>query len=159
MCTQIIIHDLPTNWGSILTLPALWFSQSCDPHSTQRRTRHLLRPSLNSRMCAEDTQVRPCVLNENCFQFQYNLTGTAKPHSNAIFHESGLMGECMCVCFHSWDSGLTRMWECIACKVENLTLPVFLHRKKCPCLARSFSKATWNLRIPRCFKRFGKVSQ
>ncbi|XP_077623950.1 thrombospondin type-1 domain-containing protein 7B-like [Crocuta crocuta] len=48
--------------------------QSCDPHSTQRRTRHLLRPSLNSRTCAEDSQVRPCLLNENCFQFQYNLT-------------------------------------------------------------------------------------
>ncbi|ELK04587.1 Thrombospondin type-1 domain-containing protein 7B [Pteropus alecto] len=40
----------------------------------QRRTRHLLRPSLSSRTCAEDSQVRPCLLNENCFQFQYNLT-------------------------------------------------------------------------------------
>ncbi|KAB0364397.1 hypothetical protein FD754_008553, partial [Muntiacus muntjak] len=47
---------------------------SCDPHTTQRRTRHLLRPSVSSRTCAEDSQVRPCLLNENCFQFQYNLT-------------------------------------------------------------------------------------
>ncbi|EGW00953.1 Thrombospondin type-1 domain-containing protein 7B [Cricetulus griseus] len=39
-----------------------------------RRSRHLLRPSLNSRTCGEDSQVRPCLLNENCFQFQYNLT-------------------------------------------------------------------------------------
>ncbi|XP_019481931.1 PREDICTED: thrombospondin type-1 domain-containing protein 7B [Hipposideros armiger] len=49
-------------------------TQSCDPHTMQRRTRHLLRPSLSSRTCAEDSQVRPCLLNENCFQFQYNLT-------------------------------------------------------------------------------------
>ncbi|KAM7335863.1 hypothetical protein ACRRTK_004356 [Alexandromys fortis] len=48
---------------------------SCDPHAMQRRSRHLLRPSLNSRTCGEDSQARPCLLNENCFQFQYNLTG------------------------------------------------------------------------------------
>ncbi|XP_034862431.1 thrombospondin type-1 domain-containing protein 7B-like [Mirounga leonina] len=58
-----------SEWGPWHTCP-----QSCDPHSMQRRTRHLLRPSLNSRTCAEDSQVRPCLLNENCFQFQYNLT-------------------------------------------------------------------------------------
>ncbi|XP_045874178.1 thrombospondin type-1 domain-containing protein 7B [Meles meles] len=58
-----------SEWGPWSKCP-----QSCDPHSTQRRTRHLLRPSLNSRTCAEDSQVRPCLLNENCFQFQYNLT-------------------------------------------------------------------------------------
>ncbi|XP_054555669.1 thrombospondin type-1 domain-containing protein 7B isoform X1 [Talpa occidentalis] len=58
-----------SEWGPWSKCP-----QSCDPHSMQRRTRHLLRPSLSSRMCAEDSQVRPCLLNENCFQFQYNLT-------------------------------------------------------------------------------------
>ncbi|XP_028628963.1 thrombospondin type-1 domain-containing protein 7B [Grammomys surdaster] len=58
-----------SEWGTWSKCP-----QSCDPHATQRRTRHLLRPSLNSRTCGEDSQVRPCLLNENCFQFQYNLT-------------------------------------------------------------------------------------
>ncbi|XP_012505956.1 PREDICTED: thrombospondin type-1 domain-containing protein 7B [Propithecus coquereli] len=58
-----------SEWGLWSKCP-----QSCDPHSMQRRTRHLLRPSLSSRTCAEDSQVRPCLLNENCFQFQYNLT-------------------------------------------------------------------------------------
>ncbi|XP_028003996.2 thrombospondin type-1 domain-containing protein 7B [Eptesicus fuscus] len=58
-----------SEWGTWSKCP-----QSCDPHTMQRRTRHLLRPSLSSRTCAEDSQVRPCLLNENCFQFQYNLT-------------------------------------------------------------------------------------
>ncbi|XP_070435726.1 thrombospondin type-1 domain-containing protein 7B isoform X1 [Equus przewalskii] len=58
-----------SQWGPWSRCP-----QSCDPHTMQRRTRHLLRPSLSSRTCAEDSQVRPCLLNENCFQFQYNLT-------------------------------------------------------------------------------------
>ncbi|XP_046319736.1 thrombospondin type-1 domain-containing protein 7B [Marmota monax] len=58
-----------SEWGTWNKCP-----QSCDPHTMQRRTRHLLRPSLSSRTCAEDSQVRPCLLNENCFQFQYNLT-------------------------------------------------------------------------------------
>ncbi|XP_021054219.1 thrombospondin type-1 domain-containing protein 7B [Mus pahari] len=58
-----------SEWGTWSKCP-----QSCDPHAMQRRTRHLLRPSLNSRTCGEDSQVRPCLLNENCFQFQYNLT-------------------------------------------------------------------------------------
>ncbi|XP_054334899.1 thrombospondin type-1 domain-containing protein 7B isoform X1 [Pongo pygmaeus] len=58
-----------SEWGLWSKCP-----QSCDPHTMQRRTRHLLRPSLNSRTCAEDSQVQPCLLNENCFQFQYNLT-------------------------------------------------------------------------------------
>ncbi|VFV43962.1 Hypothetical predicted protein [Lynx pardinus] len=69
-----------SEWGPWSKCP-----QSCDPHSTQRRTRHLLRPSLNSRSCAEDSQVRPCLLNENCFQFQYNLTewSTCQLNENA----------------------------------------------------------------------------
>ncbi|XP_071072572.1 thrombospondin type-1 domain-containing protein 7B isoform X2 [Dasypus novemcinctus] len=58
-----------SNWGPWSKCP-----QSCSPHAMQRRTRHLLRPSLSTRSCAEDSQVRPCLLNENCFQFQYNLT-------------------------------------------------------------------------------------
>ncbi|XP_040827450.1 thrombospondin type-1 domain-containing protein 7B [Ochotona curzoniae] len=58
-----------SEWGSWSKCP-----QSCDPHTMQRRTRQLLRPSANSRACAEDSQVQPCLLNENCFQFQYNLT-------------------------------------------------------------------------------------
>uniref|UniRef100_A0A8C9GFQ4 Thrombospondin type-1 domain-containing protein 7B n=1 Tax=Piliocolobus tephrosceles TaxID=591936 RepID=A0A8C9GFQ4_9PRIM len=58
-----------SEWGLWSKCP-----QSCDPHTMQRRTRHLLRPSLSSRTCAEDSQVQPCLLNENCFQFQYNLT-------------------------------------------------------------------------------------
>uniref|UniRef100_A0A5F9DSJ3 Thrombospondin type-1 domain-containing protein 7B n=1 Tax=Oryctolagus cuniculus TaxID=9986 RepID=A0A5F9DSJ3_RABIT len=58
-----------SEWGAWSKCP-----KSCDPHATQRRTRHLLRPSPNSRTCAEDSQVQPCLLNENCFQFQYNLT-------------------------------------------------------------------------------------
>ncbi|XP_045154839.1 thrombospondin type-1 domain-containing protein 7B [Echinops telfairi] len=58
-----------SNWGPWSKCP-----QSCDPHTMQRRTRRLLRPALSSRTCPEDSQVRPCLLNENCFQFRYNLT-------------------------------------------------------------------------------------
>ncbi|XP_042638425.1 thrombospondin type-1 domain-containing protein 7B [Orycteropus afer afer] len=58
-----------SNWGPWSKCP-----QSCDPHTMKIRTRHLLRPSLSSRTCPEDSQVQPCLLNENCFQFQYNLT-------------------------------------------------------------------------------------
>nr|XP_054113645.1 thrombospondin type-1 domain-containing protein 7B isoform X2 [Callithrix jacchus] len=58
-----------SEWGTWSKCP-----QSCDPHTMQRRTRHLLRSSLSSRTCAEDSQVQPCLLNENCFQFQYNVT-------------------------------------------------------------------------------------
>ncbi|XP_010328810.3 thrombospondin type-1 domain-containing protein 7B [Saimiri boliviensis] len=58
-----------SEWGIWSKCP-----QSCDPHTMQRRTRHLLRSSLSSRTCAEDSQVQPCLLNENCFQFQYNVT-------------------------------------------------------------------------------------
>nr|XP_045006889.1 thrombospondin type-1 domain-containing protein 7B isoform X3 [Jaculus jaculus] len=58
-----------SEWGAWSKCP-----QSCDPYTMQRRSRHLLRPSLSSRTCAEDSQLRPCLLNENCFQFQYNLT-------------------------------------------------------------------------------------
>ncbi|XP_064238873.1 thrombospondin type-1 domain-containing protein 7B [Aotus nancymaae] len=58
-----------SEWGLWSKCP-----QSCDPHTMQRRTRHLLRSSLGSRTCAEDSQVQPCLLNENCFQFQYNVT-------------------------------------------------------------------------------------
>ncbi|XP_066202247.1 thrombospondin type-1 domain-containing protein 7B [Saccopteryx leptura] len=69
-----------SEWGPWSSCP-----QSCDPHTMQRRTRHLLRPSLSSRTCAEDSQVRPCLLNENCFQFHYNLTewSTCQLNENA----------------------------------------------------------------------------
>ncbi|XP_074071171.1 thrombospondin type-1 domain-containing protein 7B [Macrotis lagotis] len=58
-----------SNWGQWSKCP-----QSCDPHSMQRRSRYLLRAPLSSRTCAEDSQVQPCILNENCFQYHYNIT-------------------------------------------------------------------------------------
>ncbi|XP_069894326.1 thrombospondin type-1 domain-containing protein 7B [Dipodomys merriami] len=69
-CSLLCSNDcVMSDWGTWTTCP-----QSCDPQTMQRRTRHLLRPLLSSRTCAEDSQVRPCLLNENCFQFHYNLT-------------------------------------------------------------------------------------
>lgn len=139
----------------------------------QRRTRHLLRSSLSSRTCAEDSQVRPCLLNENCFQFQYNLTGRVEIHSHVISPERRLMGECLCVfILQIKDCLIMTVWgyrvhfidksslhvpismgdknkynihEYIAWKAEALTFLVSLYRKKCPLLAWRFSKAPWSL--------------
>uniref|UniRef100_A0A803WA16 Thrombospondin type-1 domain-containing protein 7A n=1 Tax=Ficedula albicollis TaxID=59894 RepID=A0A803WA16_FICAL len=35
----------------------------------------VLRSPGSSKPCPEDSQMKPCILNQNCFQYQYNLTG------------------------------------------------------------------------------------
>ncbi|NWT41467.1 THS7B protein, partial [Chroicocephalus maculipennis] len=59
-----------SDWGEWSKCP-----QVCDPNIMQTRTRQVLRSSLNAKPCPEDTQMKPCILNQNCFQYQYNLTG------------------------------------------------------------------------------------
>ncbi|KAJ7407423.1 thrombospondin type-1 domain-containing protein 7B-like protein [Willisornis vidua] len=57
-----------------LTQP-LWAWHVCDPNVVQTRTRQVLRSPGSSKPCPEDSQMKPCVLNQNCFHYQYNLTG------------------------------------------------------------------------------------
>ncbi|NXC13134.1 THS7B protein, partial [Corythaeola cristata] len=59
-----------SDWGQWSKCP-----QVCDPNVMQTRTRQVLRSSVNRKPCPEGTQTKPCVLNQNCFQYQYNLTG------------------------------------------------------------------------------------
>ncbi|XP_026503553.1 thrombospondin type-1 domain-containing protein 7B [Terrapene carolina triunguis] len=58
-----------SDWGQWSQCP-----QVCDPNIMQTRTRRVLRSPLNTRTCPKDSQMQPCVLNQNCFQYQYNLT-------------------------------------------------------------------------------------
>ncbi|KAM7097072.1 thrombospondin type-1 domain-containing protein 7B isoform 4-T6 [Ciconia maguari] len=59
-----------SDWGQWSTCP-----QVCDPNVMQTRTRQVLRSSVNTKPCPEESQMKPCILNQNCFQYQYNLTG------------------------------------------------------------------------------------
>ncbi|XP_072730524.1 thrombospondin type-1 domain-containing protein 7B isoform X4 [Ciconia boyciana] len=59
-----------SDWGQWSTCP-----QVCDPNIMQTRTRQVLRSSVNAKPCPEESQMKPCILNQNCFQYQYNLTG------------------------------------------------------------------------------------
>ncbi|XP_069717652.1 thrombospondin type-1 domain-containing protein 7B isoform X1 [Phaenicophaeus curvirostris] len=59
-----------SDWGQWSQCP-----QVCDPNIVQTRTRQVLRSSVNTKPCPEDSQMKPCILNQNCFQYQYNLTG------------------------------------------------------------------------------------
>ncbi|XP_014796606.1 PREDICTED: thrombospondin type-1 domain-containing protein 7B isoform X1 [Calidris pugnax] len=59
-----------SDWGQWSTCP-----QVCDPNVMQTRTRQVLRSSASTKPCPEVSQVKPCILNQNCFQYQYNLTG------------------------------------------------------------------------------------
>ncbi|KAG8548211.1 hypothetical protein GDO81_026154 [Engystomops pustulosus] len=53
--------------------PALGM-RSCDTNSTRSRTRFPLRIPTNGKTCPEDSETEPCVLNSNCFHYQYNVT-------------------------------------------------------------------------------------
>ncbi|NXQ22466.1 THS7B protein, partial [Peucedramus taeniatus] len=59
-----------SDWGQWSPCP-----QVCDPNIMQTRTRQVLRSPGSSKPCPEDSQMKPCILNQNCFQYQYNLTG------------------------------------------------------------------------------------
>ncbi|NXX44406.1 THS7B protein, partial [Tricholaema leucomelas] len=59
-----------SEWGQWSKCP-----QVCDPTVMQTRTRQVLRSSVNTKPCPEVSQMKPCILNQNCFQYQYNLTG------------------------------------------------------------------------------------
>ncbi|NWS68862.1 THS7B protein, partial [Crotophaga sulcirostris] len=59
-----------SDWGQWSQCP-----QVCDPSIMQTRTRQVLRSSVNTKPCPEVSQMKPCILNQNCFQYQYNVTG------------------------------------------------------------------------------------
>ncbi|XP_074001245.1 thrombospondin type-1 domain-containing protein 7B [Numenius arquata] len=59
-----------SDWGQWSKCP-----QVCDSNVMQTRTRQVLRSSVSTKPCPEVSQVKPCILNQNCFQYQYNLTG------------------------------------------------------------------------------------
>ncbi|XP_019378020.1 PREDICTED: thrombospondin type-1 domain-containing protein 7B [Gavialis gangeticus] len=69
-CSLYCPHEcVMSNWGQWSKCP-----QVCDPNIMQTRVRHVLRSPSNAKTCPEDSQMQPCVLNQNCFQYQYNLT-------------------------------------------------------------------------------------
>ncbi|XP_064307109.1 thrombospondin type-1 domain-containing protein 7B isoform X1 [Phalacrocorax carbo] len=83
LCNQVEIPDIMqkcslycpsecavSDWGQWSKCP-----QVCDPNIMQTRTREVLRSSVNTKPCPEESQMKPCILNQNCFQYQYNLTG------------------------------------------------------------------------------------
>ncbi|XP_025979254.2 thrombospondin type-1 domain-containing protein 7B [Dromaius novaehollandiae] len=59
-----------SDWGQWSKCP-----QVCDPSVVQVRTRQVLRSSVAAKPCPEGSQMKPCILNQNCFQYQYSLTG------------------------------------------------------------------------------------
>ncbi|XP_072198495.1 thrombospondin type-1 domain-containing protein 7B [Excalfactoria chinensis] len=69
-----------SDWGPWSACP-----QVCDPSTVQTRTRQVLRSPVSRKPCPEDTQMKPCILNQNCFQYQYNLTAwsTCQLNGNA----------------------------------------------------------------------------
>ncbi|KAI1237370.1 Thrombospondin type-1 domain-containing protein 7B, partial [Lamprotornis superbus] len=71
-----------SEWGQWSPCP-----QVCDPNIMQTRTRQVLRSPVSSKPCPEDSQMKPCILNQNCFQYQYNLTaapGEARAHEQPV---------------------------------------------------------------------------
>uniref|UniRef100_A0A8C5TQ57 Thrombospondin type-1 domain-containing protein 7A n=1 Tax=Malurus cyaneus samueli TaxID=2593467 RepID=A0A8C5TQ57_9PASS len=52
----------------------------------------VLRASVGSKPCPEVSQMKPCILNQNCFQYQYNLTGSATLMSRRAASHWGLGG-------------------------------------------------------------------
>uniref|UniRef100_A0A669PYP8 Thrombospondin type-1 domain-containing protein 7A n=1 Tax=Phasianus colchicus TaxID=9054 RepID=A0A669PYP8_PHACC len=69
-----------SDWGPWSTCP-----QVCDPGTVQTRSRQVLRSPVSRKPCPEDSQMKPCILNQNCFQYQYNLTAwsTCQLNGNA----------------------------------------------------------------------------
>ncbi|KAK6483033.1 thrombospondin type-1 domain-containing protein 7B-like isoform X2 [Huso huso] len=70
-----------SQWGEWSICP-----QPCDPKSVQERTRHPLRFPTADNNCPEDSQNQSCVLNTNCFTYQYNVTdwSTCQLSDNAV---------------------------------------------------------------------------
>ncbi|XP_039613314.1 thrombospondin type-1 domain-containing protein 7B isoform X2 [Polypterus senegalus] len=58
-----------SNWGPWSICP-----QPCDSKDVRRRVRHTLRLSVSGNLCPQDSETEPCVLNSNCFTYQYNVT-------------------------------------------------------------------------------------
>ncbi|XP_048340453.1 thrombospondin type-1 domain-containing protein 7B [Sphaerodactylus townsendi] len=73
-----------SEWGRWTQCP-----QPCDSNIMQTRTRRLLRSPVHPKTCPEDSQMWPCVLNQNCFHYYYNVTdwSTCQLSKNAICGE------------------------------------------------------------------------
>ncbi|XP_032880576.1 thrombospondin type-1 domain-containing protein 7B [Amblyraja radiata] len=58
-----------SDWGQWSLCP-----KGCNNLNTRVRVRSPLRLPMDGKSCPETSEVEPCVLNKNCFQFLYNLT-------------------------------------------------------------------------------------
>ncbi|XP_063789788.1 thrombospondin type-1 domain-containing protein 7B isoform X1 [Pseudophryne corroboree] len=58
-----------SSWGQWSQCPKL-----CDSVSLRSRTRFPLRFPASIKPCPKDSETEPCVLNSNCFHYQYNVT-------------------------------------------------------------------------------------
>ncbi|XP_069081179.1 thrombospondin type-1 domain-containing protein 7B [Pleurodeles waltl] len=69
-CTLVCPGEcVMSEWGQWSACPVI-----CDSNSTRARTRFPVRAPSHGKLCPEDTQIEACVLNENCFHYQYNIT-------------------------------------------------------------------------------------
>nr|XP_033800454.1 thrombospondin type-1 domain-containing protein 7B isoform X3 [Geotrypetes seraphini] len=69
-CTIFCLDDcVMSEWGQWSKFP-----QMCDSNGMRTRNRFPLRSPVNSKTCHEDSQTEPCILNQNCFHYRYNLT-------------------------------------------------------------------------------------
>nr|XP_015213731.1 PREDICTED: thrombospondin type-1 domain-containing protein 7B isoform X1 [Lepisosteus oculatus]XP_015213732.1 PREDICTED: thrombospondin type-1 domain-containing protein 7B isoform X1 [Lepisosteus oculatus] len=71
-------------WGQWSTCPS-----PCDQKMIRQKTRRVLRPPQAGRSCPEDTETEPCLLNTNCFTYQYNVSewSTCQLSENAVCGE------------------------------------------------------------------------
>ncbi|KAL0985705.1 hypothetical protein UPYG_G00160800 [Umbra pygmaea] len=67
---------LPCPDDCVMSPWSLWSScpLSCDPSTFRRRSRHVVRLPSSRGSCPEQLQTEICVLNSNCFSFQYNVS-------------------------------------------------------------------------------------
>ncbi|MBN3300954.1 THS7B protein, partial [Amia calva] len=58
----------------------------CDQTGVRRRIRQTLRLPQTGKTCPEDSETEPCILNTNCFTYQYNVSdwSTCQLRENAV---------------------------------------------------------------------------
>uniref|UniRef100_A0A3B1IIX4 Thrombospondin type-1 domain-containing protein 7A n=1 Tax=Astyanax mexicanus TaxID=7994 RepID=A0A3B1IIX4_ASTMX len=76
-------HCVMSPWSHWSSCP------SCDPNTVRTRNRHMLRPPAGEAVCPESNQTEPCIINSNCFTYQYNISGW----SSCMLSESAVCGE------------------------------------------------------------------
>ncbi|GAA6088520.1 thrombospondin type-1 domain-containing protein 7B isoform X1, partial [Tachysurus ichikawai] len=92
---------LPCPGDCVMSPWSHWSScpMSCDVNSVRTRTRQMLRPPIAHATCPERNETELCVVNANCFTYQYNVSGW----SSCMLSEHAVCGE----------GARTRLLDCI----------------------------------------------